>query len=222
MPLGQVRGARIEQAAATAVRVLWTPPGTGTQAVACTYGVKVELQSSKQDQQQQQPSKPRIVTLESESDGFACLIDTLESAGTYTLTILATGLLTGERSATVLTHTMPSARPDAPKALSAALMSLAPDPRAKGKVVATVAFAWSPPAHPNGTIRGYTIHLRQSGTGIAEWTDVAVPDTSCSHTCTLLPYVLYEYEVSATNEVCLLYTSPSPRDGLLSRMPSSA
>ena len=24
------------------------------------------------------------------------------------------------------------------------------------------------------------------------------------------------------NEVCLLYTSPSPRDGLLSRMPSSA
>ena len=26
----------------------------------------------------------------------------------------------------------------------------------------------------------------------------------------------------ALNEVCLLYTSPSPRDGLLSRMPSSA
>ena len=25
-----------------------------------------------------------------------------------------------------------------------------------------------------------------------------------------------------TNETCLLYTSPSPRDGLLSRMPSSA
>ena len=24
------------------------------------------------------------------------------------------------------------------------------------------------------------------------------------------------------NDVCLLYTSPSPRDGLLSRMPSSA
>ena len=28
--------------------------------------------------------------------------------------------------------------------------------------------------------------------------------------------VMYEYNV------CLLYTSPSPRDGLLSRMPSSA
>ena len=25
-----------------------------------------------------------------------------------------------------------------------------------------------------------------------------------------------------TSEICLLYTSPSPRDGLLSRMPSSA
>ena len=28
--------------------------------------------------------------------------------------------------------------------------------------------------------------------------------------------------VSATLDGCLLYTSPSPRDGLLSRMPSSA
>ena len=27
---------------------------------------------------------------------------------------------------------------------------------------------------------------------------------------------------SALKETCLLYTSPSPRDGLLSRMPSSA
>ena len=31
-----------------------------------------------------------------------------------------------------------------------------------------------------------------------------------------------ECPVSAQSEVCLLYTSPSPRDGLLSRMPSSA
>ena len=29
-------------------------------------------------------------------------------------------------------------------------------------------------------------------------------------------------ELKATLEICLLYTSPSPRDGLLSRMPSSA
>ena len=28
--------------------------------------------------------------------------------------------------------------------------------------------------------------------------------------------------VANKNSICLLYTSPSPRDGLLSRMPSSA
>ena len=31
-----------------------------------------------------------------------------------------------------------------------------------------------------------------------------------------------EYKKIKKNDVCLLYTSPSPRDGLLSRMPSSA
>ena len=31
-----------------------------------------------------------------------------------------------------------------------------------------------------------------------------------------------DYENSILDEHCLLYTSPSPRDGLLSRMPSSA
>ena len=30
------------------------------------------------------------------------------------------------------------------------------------------------------------------------------------------------YDIPAIPECCLLYTSPSPRDGLLSRMPSSA
>ena len=35
--------------------------------------------------------------------------------------------------------------------------------------------------------------------------------------------LLYErWEWSQFNNTCLLYTSPSPRDGLLSRMPSSA
>ena len=32
----------------------------------------------------------------------------------------------------------------------------------------------------------------------------------------------YAGEISAYGDSCLLYTSPSPRDGLLSRMPSSA
>ena len=33
---------------------------------------------------------------------------------------------------------------------------------------------------------------------------------------------LTDEEIRALSEGCLLYTSPSPRDGLLSRMPSSA
>ena len=38
------------------------------------------------------------------------------------------------------------------------------------------------------------------------------------------PYIKYngKFEKASWSEVCLLYTSPSPRDGLLSRMPSSA
>ena len=35
-------------------------------------------------------------------------------------------------------------------------------------------------------------------------------------------YAVGDTELLDPDEVCLLYTSPSPRDGLLSRMPSSA
>ena len=42
----------------------------------------------------------------------------------------------------------------------------------------------------------------------------------------IAPFTLAQYvtEVSVVerHRICLLYTSPSPRDGLLSRMPSSA
>ena len=34
--------------------------------------------------------------------------------------------------------------------------------------------------------------------------------------------VVEKREKFVSNNICLLYTSPSPRDGLLSRMPSSA
>ena len=37
-----------------------------------------------------------------------------------------------------------------------------------------------------------------------------------------IPPVRASFEQSAPEKTCLLYTSPSPRDGLLSRMPSSA
>ena len=36
------------------------------------------------------------------------------------------------------------------------------------------------------------------------------------------PFLNYFKKASKMNGICLLYTSPSPRDGLLSRMPSSA
>ena len=35
-------------------------------------------------------------------------------------------------------------------------------------------------------------------------------------------FSFYQEKFSNINKICLLYTSPSPRDGLLSRMPSSA
>ena len=34
--------------------------------------------------------------------------------------------------------------------------------------------------------------------------------------------IIFGGKMSANSKSCLLYTSPSPRDGLLSRMPSSA
>ena len=34
--------------------------------------------------------------------------------------------------------------------------------------------------------------------------------------------IMHQYTVDDVANICLLYTSPSPRDGLLSRMPSSA
>ena len=37
-----------------------------------------------------------------------------------------------------------------------------------------------------------------------------------------LPHVMMRFFTTPSVKACLLYTSPSPRDGLLSRMPSSA
>ena len=35
-------------------------------------------------------------------------------------------------------------------------------------------------------------------------------------------YLKFDYETDFKDKICLLYTSPSPRDGSISRMPSSA
>ena len=55
-----------------------------------------------------------------------------------------------------------------------------------------------------------------------EWCDElakAVGSGSTEHEPMRLLYVVTDTD---EGKVCLLYTSPSPRDGLLSRMPSSA
>ena len=49
-------------------------------------------------------------------------------------------------------------------------------------------------------------------------TIISPPDTSETEPLTVMTYNVY----LGASAVCLLYTSPSPRDGLLSRMPSSA
>ena len=52
------------------------------------------------------------------------------------------------------------------------------------------------------------------------WPYIKVPPIISSD---LIPGIVYYNLIDlAENDCCLLYTSPSPRDGLLSRMPSSA
>ena len=68
------------------------------------------------------------------------------------------------------------------------------------------------PVNTMGSLRRYTLVLLR-------WAAVA------GQILTLLIVSLvlgFEYPVIACSFICLLYTSPSPRDGLLSRMPSSA
>ena len=43
-----------------------------------------------------------------------------------------------------------------------------------------------------------------------------------SQVLNLVTFVVIQFAMGITVLICLLYTSPSPRDGLLSRMPSSA
>ena len=55
---------------------------------------------------------------------------------------------------------------------------------------------------------------------LAKYLLVSVSSSSHKYTC--LRWHIVPVEGSVDSWGCLLYTSPSPRDGLLSRMPSSA
>ena len=56
------------------------------------------------------------------------------------------------------------------------------------------------------------------------WAQIGLQRSGANWTATYGPFEpgLYYYQVTGDDSNCLLYTSPSPRDGLLSRMPSSA
>ena len=62
-------------------------------------------------------------------------------------------------------------------------------------------------------------------TALLVGTAIAVTHTEVASVTRSLPDVVEpnaEFDVTLSINYCLLYTSPSPRDGLLSRMPSSA
>ena len=65
-------------------------------------------------------------------------------------------------------------------------------------------------------------HIIDGGKGVIAlvWHSRFMMLTSAWKKAYQLPYVLISR--SRDGNICLLYTSPSPRDGLLSRMPSSA
>ena len=58
---------------------------------------------------------------------------------------------------------------------------------------------------------------KSRGTRVAIWTTILVALLAFGYAGTA-----WYLQDKVPNNTCLLYTSPSPRDGLLSRMPSSA
>ena len=78
----------------------------------------------------------------------------------------------------------------------------------------------------NRLIAGMAVHYNTSPTAttsVSKTTTIRVDDIidGVGNGMSKLDVLKMIYSV-AWNKICLLYTSPSPRDGLLSRMPSSA
>ena len=68
------------------------------------------------------------------------------------------------------------------------------------------------------TSNGKNIYLKLTGTMTAN-ISLIIPASTTGGTATRVSVI---QDRNQTHPTCLLYTSPSPRDGLLSRMPSSA
>ena len=72
-------------------------------------------------------------------------------------------------------------------------------------------------------MRTYSGHSSAKASNTLYRTNLAKGQTGLSVAFDLPTQTGYDADSPlAKGEVCLLYTSPSPRDGLLSRMPSSA
>ena len=69
---------------------------------------------------------------------------------------------------------------------------------------------WLLKARPHGMI----------GPDNFEYTETPIPQIGDGEVLVKNQYL--SFDPTQRNWICLLYTSPSPRDGLLSRMPSSA
>ena len=70
------------------------------------------------------------------------------------------------------------------------------------------------------TLNGYKIN--EISQGFRYCCITTEDDTSIIPLASLFPKATFFLVLPDHKSVCLLYTSPSPRDGLLSRMPSSA
>ena len=97
--------------------------------------------------------------------------------------------------------------------LSLALCSMA-DPKRLGKIAGKTIGTFVGFYVCGATLAGcFAYFIKSMG-----WFSVNLPSTTTSNVATLESYNPLTTVINA----CLLYTSPSPRDGLLSRMPSSA
>src|SRR5665647_1713710 len=73
-----------------------------------------------------------------------------------------------------------------------------------------------------GGLPGVSVSIKGTAIGIVTDTNGDYSIQTPNQATLVFSFVGYKQQEVPVNNRCLLYTSPSPRDGLLSRMPSSA